>query len=70
MTLAYLRSGHVATLYAQDCYGWGYKSVAILLGKIVKGEAPKDVRIIDPLTHVTKDNADAWAKKWDKWLGK
>jgi ribose transport system substrate-binding protein len=68
--LAYLRSGHVAVLYAQDCYGWGYKSVEILLKKILDGEAPADVKIIDPLTRVTRDNADEWMKKWDKWLRK
>jgi ribose transport system substrate-binding protein len=68
--LGYVRSGHVAALFAQDCYGWGHKSVEILLNKIVKGENPKDVHIIDPLTRVTKDNADAFGKNWDKWLKK
>lgn len=68
--LAYLRSGHVATLYAQDCYGWGYKSVEILLEKIVKKNAPKETRIIDPLTQVTRENAEAYGKQWDKWLKK
>ena len=68
--LGYVRSGYVAALFAQDCYGWGYKSVDILLNKIVKGESPKDVRIIDPLTKVTKANADEYVKNWDKWLKK
>ena len=68
--LGYVRGGYVAALFAQDCYGWGYKSVEILLNKIVKGESPKDVRIIDPLTKVTKDNVDVIGKNWDKWLKK
>lgn len=68
--LAYLRSGHVATLYAQDCYGWGYKSVEILLNTLVKKEAPKETRIIDPLTQVTKENVEEFGKQWDKWLKK
>ena len=68
--LGYVRGGYVAALFAQDCYGWGYKSVEILLNKIVKGESPKDVRIIDPLTKVTKDNVGAIGKNWDKWLKK
>lgn len=68
--LAYVKSGHVAALYAQDCYGWGYTSVRILLSKIVYGDKPVSTKIIDPLTRVTKDNADEWARKWDKWLGK
>ncbi len=68
--LAYLRDGHVQVLLAQDCYGWGYKSVNILLDKIIKNQDPPNVRVIDPLTRVTKDNVDAFAKNWDKWLGK
>ena len=40
--LAYLKSGHVQVLLAQDCYGWGYKSVEILLDKIVDGQDPKE----------------------------
>jgi ribose transport system substrate-binding protein len=68
--LDYLRSGHVDTLFAQDCYGWGYKSVEILLEKIVNGNSPDTVRVVDPLTEVTKANVDAFAKNWEKWLAK
>lgn len=68
--LGYLKSGHVAALYAQDCYGWGYKTVQLLLDKITKGQNPSTERIVDPLTRVTKENADEYGKKWDKWLGK
>ena len=68
--LAYIESGHVAVLLAQDCYGWGYKSVTLLLDKIVRGKAPADARIIDPLTRVTKENVAKFSGMWDKWLGK
>ena len=69
--LSYLEDGHVDVLLgAQDCYGWGYKSVQILLDKIVKGKTPADTKIIDPLTKVTKADVAEFAKKWDKWLGK
>ncbi|PTY06490.1 sugar ABC transporter substrate-binding protein [Verrucomicrobia bacterium LW23] len=68
--LNYLRSGHVDVLLAQDCYGWGYKSVEILLEKIVNDKAPANVRVIDPLTRVTRDNVDEFAGRWEKWLGK
>lgn len=68
--LGYVKSGHVAALYAQDCYGWGYKSVELLLNKIVKNQNPESVRVIDPLTRVTKENAEEFGRKWDKWLGK
>ncbi len=68
--LSYLESGHVQALYAQDCYGWGSQSVRILLDKVVKKQDPKELRIIDPLTRVTKENAAEFRKKWDRWLGK
>jgi ribose transport system substrate-binding protein len=68
--LAYLRDGHVQVLLAQDCYGWGYKSVQIVLDKIVKNQDPPSLRVIDPLQRITSANVDEFAKNWDKWLGK
>ena len=67
--LGYLKSGHVQLLLAQDCYGWGAKSVELLLEKIVNKKDPPQVRVIDPLTAVTKEIADEYAKNWEKWLG-
>ena len=68
--LPYVEDGFVTALYAQDCYGWGHKSVEILLEKIVNGKDPESRRVIDPLTRVTKENVKEFGKKWDKWLGK
>lgn len=68
--LPYVKDGYVEVLLAQDCYGWGYKSVELLLEKIVNGKAPASERVIDPLTRVTKENADEFGKKWEKWLAK
>src|SRR5438093_809953 len=68
--LSYLKSGHVAVLLAQDCYGWGCKSVDMLLNKIVNKQNPPSERLVDPLTRVTKENVDEFAKNWDKWLRK
>ena len=68
--LNYLRTGHVETLFAQDCYGWGTKSLDMLLEKIINNKVPADVKVIDPLTRVTKENVDEFGKNWDKWLGK
>jgi len=68
--IPYVQQGYVEALYAQDCYGWGHKSVEILLEKIVNGKDPESKRIIDPLTRVTKENADEYMKNWNKWLGK
>ncbi|HZZ44993.1 MAG TPA: substrate-binding domain-containing protein [Tepidisphaeraceae bacterium] len=68
--LSYLEDGHVQVLLAQDCYGWGHKSVEMLLDQIVNGKAPPSKRVIDPLTKVTKENSAEFAKNWEKWLGK
>jgi ribose transport system substrate-binding protein len=68
--LNYLKSGHVQLLLAQDCYGWGHKSVDLLLNKIVNKQDPPNPKVIDPLTAVTKENADEYGKNWERWLGK
>ena len=68
--LAYIRSGHVPVLLAQQCYEWGYKSVEPLINKIVLKKDPVAVKDISALIPVTKDNVDAFAKNWDKWLPK
>lgn len=68
--LNYLKSGHVEVLYAQDCYGWGTKSLELLLEKIVNNKTPAEARVIDPLTRVTAENVDAFGKNWEKWLAR
>ncbi|BCU77579.1 substrate-binding domain-containing protein [Luteolibacter sp. LG18] len=68
--LGYLKSGHVEVLLAQDCYGWGTKSVGILLDKVLDNKSPADARVVDPLTKVTKENVDGFGKNWEKWLAK
>jgi ribose transport system substrate-binding protein len=68
--LGYVKDGYVEALLAQDCYGWGTKSVEILLDKIIKNQSPPDVKVIDPLTLVTKENVDSYAENWKKWLKK
>lgn len=67
--LKYVENGYVEMLLAQDCYGWGYRSVEILMERIVKQTSPPSDRVIDPLTPVTKQNVADFGKNWDKWLG-
>jgi ribose transport system substrate-binding protein len=68
--LAYVRSGHVPVLLAQQCYEWGHKSVEHLIDKIVFKKDPPAVKDVSALVPVTKENVDAFAKNWDKWLPK
>ncbi len=68
--LRYVRSGHVQLLLSQDVYGYGYHGVEHLVNKIHFKKDPS--RAIDdtPLTAVTKDNVEEFAKNWEKWLPK
>lgn len=61
--LSYLRNGYVAELVSQDCYGWGHRTVEILVDKILNSKDPDGMdplthAIPNPLTIVTKDKPD------------
>jgi ribose transport system substrate-binding protein len=66
--LAYIRSGHVPVLLAQQCYEWGHRTVELLIQKIVDKKNPPAVKEVSALIPVTKANVDEFAKNWDKWL--
>ena len=68
--LAYLRSGHVELLLAQQCFEWGYRSVEHLVNKVHFKRNPSSVKDVSPLIPVTRQNVDAYAKNWEKWLPK
>jgi len=68
--LAYIRSGHVPVLLAQQCYQWGHRSVELLIEKIVEKKNPPAVKEVSALIPVTKDNVDEFGKNWEKWLPK
>lgn len=68
--LAYLRSGHVQLLLAQQCFEWGYRSVEHIINKVHLKKDPKSVKDVSPLVPVNKQNVDEFAKNWEKWLPK
>jgi ribose transport system substrate-binding protein len=68
--LAYLRSGHVQLLLAQQCFEWGYRSVEHLVNKVHLKKNPLSVVDVSPLTPVSKANVESYAKNWEKWLPK
>ena len=68
--LAYLRTGHVQLLLAQQCYEWGYRSVEHLFNKVHLKKDPPAVQDVSALIPVTPDGVDAFAKNWEKWLPK
>src|SRR3954469_24870710 len=66
--LAYVRSGHVPVLLAQQCYEWGHQTVELLIAKIVQKKDPPSVKVVSALIPVTKANVDEFGKNWAKWL--
>jgi len=66
--LAYLRSGHVQLLLAQQCYQWGYRSVEHLVNKVHLKVNPAAVIDVSPLIPVSAANVDEFAKNWATWL--
>ncbi len=66
--LEYVKSGHVQVLIAQGCFMWGYKSVELLINKILMNQSPSEEIIAAPLTRVTNENLDEWSLNWKKWL--
>src|SRR6266568_2089462 len=68
--LQYVRSGHVQLLLSQDVYGYGYRSVEHLINKVHFKKDPSRTLDDTPLTPVTKENVEAFAKNWEKWLPK
>jgi ribose transport system substrate-binding protein len=66
--LDYVRSGYVQILLSQDVYGYGYQSVERLVEKLhLKQDPPAKIANTE-LTAVTKENVEAFAKNWEKWL--
>ncbi len=68
--LAYVKNGQVQALIGQDCYGWGYQSVVMLVDKLSSDKAPEKVINTFKLAIVTKDNVSEYEGLWQKWLKK
>ncbi|MBX3378651.1 MAG: substrate-binding domain-containing protein [Phycisphaeraceae bacterium] len=68
--LNYVKNGQVAALIGQDCYGWGYQSVVMLVDKLNSNKDPEKVINNFPLSVVTKENVDQYEGLWNKWLKK
>ncbi|MGD0590182.1 MAG: substrate-binding domain-containing protein [Bacteroidota bacterium] len=66
--LEYVKSGYVQCLVGVNCFQMGYKSVEILLEKIIKNKTPNEPLMYSPLIPVTEKNANEWLLNWNKWL--
>lgn len=68
--LDYVRSGHVQRLLSQPVYDYGYRAVEHLVNKVHFRKNPPAPLDVTPLTPVTPDNVEAFAKNWEKWAPK
>lgn len=68
--LAYLKSGHVQLLLAQQVFEWGYRSVEHLINKVHLKKDPAQPKDVSDLISVDKSNVEAFARNWEKWLPK
>jgi len=66
--LEYVKSGYVQGLVGVNCYQYGYRSVEILVEKIVKNKTPNEPLMYSPITPVTEKNVKEWSLNWNKWL--
>jgi ribose transport system substrate-binding protein len=64
--LPYIERGLAPVLFAQPTYEWGYKSVGIIVDKLVKGKDVKPVNKME-LVRVSKDNLKDWARQLKEW---
>jgi ribose transport system substrate-binding protein len=67
--LEYVKSGKVQALVGQQCYGWGYESVRMLVEKLIEGKDPPAVINNFDLAIVTPENVTEYEGVWEKWLG-
>ena len=66
--LEYVKSGYVQALVGVNCFQMGYKSVELLLEKILYNSSPAAKQNFAPLTPVSRENEDEWSLNWKKWL--
>lgn len=64
--LPYVERGLAPVLFAQPTYNWGYKSVEIIVDKLVLGKEPQVINKMQ-LVRVSKENLKEWGKQLKDW---
>jgi len=64
--LPYVEKGIAPLLLAQPVYDWGYKSVGIIVDKVILGKDVAKITKMD-LVPVSKDSLGTWAGTLQKW---
>jgi ribose transport system substrate-binding protein len=66
--LEYVQNGYVQSLVGVNCFQMGYKSIELLIDKIINNRSPEEKQIFTPLIPVSKNNVEEWSLNWRKWI--
>ena len=69
LPLEYAMKGQVQVLVGQPYFGWGEKSVEMIVDKLHFDRSPSSEMVYADFDIVTSDDAEEFAKGWDLWLG-
>jgi ribose transport system substrate-binding protein len=68
LPIAYAQKGQVQVLVGQPYYGWGERSVEMIVDKLHFDKSPESELVFAQFDIVTSDNADEYLTKWEAWL--
>ena len=69
LPLDYAMKGQVQVLVGQPYFGWGEKSVEMIIDKLHFDRSPESEMVIADFDIVTTETAEEFAKNWKLWLG-
>lgn len=69
LPLVYAQKGQVQVLVGQPYFGWGEKSVEMIVDKLHFDRSPSSEMVYAEFDIVTTDNAEEFAENWKLWLG-
>lgn len=68
LPIAYAQKGQVQVLVGQPYYGWGEKSVEMIVDKLHFDASPDSELVLAEFDIVTSENADEYLTNWETWL--
>ena len=69
LPLDYVTKGQVQVLVGQPYFGWGEKSVEMIVNKLHFDRSPESEFIYATFDIVTPENVEAFGENWKLWLG-
>lgn len=69
LPLEYVKKGQVQVLVGQPYFGWGEKSVEMIIEKLEMNKTPDSEFIYADFDIVNEENVEAFGVNWEKWLG-